>query len=515
MSVSWRPFDLLATELLELVFSNLDARNIVCATSICRRFARTIRSSSRLQYQIELELEGLAEDPLYPAIALPDRIQHLARYKRCWNELQFPTDNRTFHGTAERDCFPAGRWFVDRDVEESAVRIVDMSTACGDVHELEWREMKLDGAFKHYSTIALHGLDMLIVMGVARRIDADHLVPKVSLLHAATFGPHPLVEKHELEWPEAAGTTGSVNWGSMGLCGRSLAVTLRDRRTCVVWDWLLGKQLLAYELKPPRDRVAVGNWLLLAERTFCWTEHEHGGLVVLVVRGFDENGNVSNIGRWSFPPLAAKAFVGEVHLTTDDADEIEACHRLSSRYPFATDGADSVVALTISSFIPQGSGTPRETAWTFYALRSTFLAVQPNDDIVPWSQWGRENTRCIPGDAHCIRGCRAVHGLYINERRSKTSVLSFLPLASRRAAHPPSATSVLYPDHRMQERPRTLAPTVIEQPRMFKDPVETALPYLDAKPEGMPPYTAATSWEDGRVVWSSILDPQTTYVATL
>lgn len=82
-----------------------------------------------------------------------------------------------------------------------------------------------------------------------------------------------------------------------------------------------------------------------------------------------------------------------MRLTTDDADEIAPQHRLDARYPFTTDGKDSVLGLTLTT-LTRDELDVHESHWTFYALRSTFLAA-PNDDdaVVPWEQWGRGEAR--------------------------------------------------------------------------------------------------------------------------
>lgn len=192
-----QPFDALAVELVELILCNLDGATILRASrvyralsrvlaltdpQISRRFRNLIAASAQLQYRTELALEGLIEDALYPQEALLQRIAALGVYKRCWNELRVPDTTATFRST-EDDYFlpwyPAGRWLVDQTVEQTTMRIAELESA---PNELQWHEMALDSADdsprRNYSTIALHGLNMLIVVGVAKRIDSQS-VPRV------------------------------------------------------------------------------------------------------------------------------------------------------------------------------------------------------------------------------------------------------------------------------------------------------------------------------------------------
>ncbi|EJD37092.1 hypothetical protein AURDEDRAFT_154446 [Auricularia subglabra TFB-10046 SS5] len=500
-------FDRLATELVELILTQLDGESIVRASAVCQRFRHLVTSSARLQYQIELALEGLVEDPLYGPISLPARIAALQRYKRCWNELQLP--DKTYRvvcpgGPEEYSCFPAGGYLVDHSVEESAIRIATLPATGG---ELDWKEMPLAaddsdpdaGAGRHYSTIALQALNMLIVLGVADHLPDGNVVPKVSLLHAEGFGPHPLAAKSELQWPAEAGPLSGVNWESMGLCGRSLAITLQQGRICVVWDWLLGTPLLVYPLPP---LPTTNNWLLLTERTFCWTVHSDRE-VVLFVRSFDEYGNVHPLGAYAFPRLGTDPFIAEVSLTTDDADDIGYTHRLDARYPFLTDArGESVLALTLVVLTHAGHGV-RDTAWTFYALRSALLQQQAApDEVVPWATWGPQATRLVSGEAQAIRGCRAVHASDDDEATCETSVLTFLPAKCRAA------------------RDRVVdAPSVVDDRVMFEDRVETRLPYLIAASQpdagiGLPP-GALSWWEDGRIVWTTPEDPRVCRIVSL
>lgn len=106
---------------------------------------------------------------------LPERISRLGRYKRCWDNLLLPKDSiRVLRSVDDHERYPAGGWLVDHSVEEHAIRIAHISP---DATDVDWLELALgDSARTHYSSIALQGLNMLIVLGVASRIDAESVV---------------------------------------------------------------------------------------------------------------------------------------------------------------------------------------------------------------------------------------------------------------------------------------------------------------------------------------------------
>lgn len=143
---------------------------------LCRRFSRIVQSSRKLQYKIELYLQGLAEDTQCMPTDVSSAVDALERYKRCWNELRLPRDRLRVFTFENYHVYPAGRYLIDLSVESSMARL---ATIPDEGCELEWRElpMKATNNDRQYSTVGLQGLDMLIVLGVSRTLDNKFVSP--------------------------------------------------------------------------------------------------------------------------------------------------------------------------------------------------------------------------------------------------------------------------------------------------------------------------------------------------
>ncbi|KAH7107163.1 hypothetical protein BKA62DRAFT_230016 [Auriculariales sp. MPI-PUGE-AT-0066] len=511
----------LATELIEHILSHLDGRMIALSSTSCARLAKVVSTSRKLQYKIELYIQGLSEDPQTEQTDLPAAVDALERYKRCWNELLFARAAlRTFRFD-EHHVYPAGRYLVDLSVEASMARL---ATIPDDGTELAWRELPMSAIGnndRQYSTVGLQGLDMLIVLGVDSVTPDGLLWPKVSLLSAETFKPHPLVQQTVLKWPEAAGPVEDVQWEQMGLSGRSLAVTLQQCGTCVIWDYVSGEPLLVHRMEQ-KSR----NWTLLSENTFCWTELTPEGDLVLFAHHLSD-GSFHLTGKFAFPKVQHGVFIADVFMSTDDVDELLPAHKLDSRYrfvpsttglPYGHDEApmsDTAVGITLTVMLHEhgniGALGAREITYTFYTLRSTLLAKQADPErVTPWEEWGPKNTRCLRGETMCIRGCRVVHGSNINDEDNVTSVLSFTPALCRAAAQT-KAPSLPRLARDLRGTP-VLSPSVITKPAVFETPVHTSLPYLIAPKDDQTlndeyvtiPRGSITWWEDGRACWTDL-----------
>ncbi|KZV85374.1 hypothetical protein EXIGLDRAFT_841553 [Exidia glandulosa HHB12029] len=530
MSIPAAVIDSLPNEILETILFHLVGCDVAKARAVCQRWYELVKGSIALQYRLELALEGYSEDTAHPVpLSLSDRVAALRRFTTCWSEFLVPADRIvTLENFPPRswNCLPVSRWLVDYGDSDRCARISAFPPEDATVGPV-WRDIPLDHPHdawnRMFSLIALPTLEMLITVG-SRTLEDGLAVPVVRLLHIDSFKPHPLAAHHELPWPPGAELGEmSVAWVGMGLCNSTLSVTfLRfDDLITVVWNWVLGTIIHVAPSPLPHfpHGLVMHNQVLLAENTLCWVEYEtydpqisEAGRAVLFVMQFDGSepwGDTRILGRWGFPTMRTPDTL-IVDIVTDEADEMDACFRLNAPNPFISYTRASTLPVEVTDNL---IGI-RMAHVTFYALRSTFLRQRDTDAVVPWEEWGAENTRCLLGGVHAIHGCKALHQLepmHDLTLRSTTLALNFTPTKCRAAA------------------PHDLNPSFIDSPNeleafAFLEPISTRLPYLQTRPpetqdastESVPiPTDAKLWWEEGRVVWAGSGDGDVVHVAFL
>ncbi|CAG7853574.1 SubName: Full=Uncharacterized protein {ECO:0000313/EMBL:CCA70791.1} [Serendipita indica DSM 11827] len=381
----------LPTELVEIIFFKLSARDILVCSSTCQYLRLLVLESSLLQLIIELAVSGLrlrnhANGTLWQSISVHDRLNALRRSETRWRNLnpkyiaRIPLEQFEYEvcdGLFGHGISIAHPWF--RGIEINRIGLSDENQSCP-----VWRRYDDVGIF-----LADFSFDLASDLLVLAAAPIQHRTAKD--LHLRTLSSnvdHPLVTYPILRGP------GSETWlnTDIKIAGTYLAVHFghptfigpEQGRLCI-WEWQTGDLL--------HTTTSTSGFAFLSPASVAATffiEEENGDAVTEI--GLFRIGSKEPIVELELPFRAHPTMCSVL----SDRPLVDAPSSLSNHSPapfMADETAAKVFVLQMDNFNRHifVAVKPLLELLDAGALRSSNSAI-PHANRYSWTEWGPPST---------------------------------------------------------------------------------------------------------------------------
>ncbi|KAL4065608.1 hypothetical protein V8B97DRAFT_1984206 [Scleroderma yunnanense] len=445
LALKTRRFDYFPAELWVAILLYTDTRTILRCTGVCHRIKAIIDASVELQYRVELTLDGMIDSPPSTVMSVGERFTRLRALRQAWATLDWsakivvpmPGPCHAYEFVGGVFCKTHHSYhhrFSSRHLTTmwlpSAVDPIGRSIVRDDVG-LPTRDFAIDPS-----------QDLVILF---RGADDDAMpvlvVPGMLELHVRTLStnePHPEARDPKLFVPIPFTVTSAFMAIVDDVVGM-LYCTDPDRPQLTVWNWKTGK-LLVNHTKIPR-----GTWdfSFISSRSFFVTSYCGTGSIEIFAFEDDSatatapsitefNSNLAHVASLHLPPPRSHIRVTGVHAHTAPF-----VARPPANRPFIASNEDKVHVLSVQYVDPNPDALMRQMRFCVvlknkllqgYVKRYEERERKDGGDgmgavIVPWDQWGRENTRYMLHHWTPFEWLRYVHGNKVVlplEQRGKT-----------------------------------------------------------------------------------------------
>lgn len=190
----------LAVELIIHILKELDFKDIVSLRRVCNDLKCTVDESIALQYEIELAVAGMEDNPR-SRLNTAERLSRLRRYTLSWQDMNFKTT----------ETLPAMSWtlsvlrggILGRVVDDSQLVFNRLPAHARGIDAREWR---LPNAGFDVKAMAFDpAQDLLILVEIPHRDPLSPWLSPTCVVHVrtlATGDPHPLATKSTISLPD-------------------------------------------------------------------------------------------------------------------------------------------------------------------------------------------------------------------------------------------------------------------------------------------------------------------------
>ncbi|TFY61789.1 hypothetical protein EVG20_g6921 [Dentipellis fragilis] len=514
----------LAVEVLVIIFSLLDYKELLKCSAVCRRFRDVINNTAALQYTLELAVDGSIQgDPNHPSVA-SQRLDAILDRRSRWRSFSWAkTENIIIpfgHYNGVFDFSSPGilAWIEYERAEHNAFsKFLKIKT-------IPKGEMLMTESTYHIDTnapaneivvidrILLQPSMNLVVLVEDGRIDghgAEHEVEQIPIrmylrsLDSGGRERHPQCRRAVIEYDLSVGEIEQANIRKVSLDWDLLSALAwnSDGVDISIWNYTTGRMLA--NVPPTIPDYKAHDFSFITPTTFIVAgttrTQDDFWIDCIDILSFDPNASgiswPASTRRTTLKLIASLCLPQRINSSNQVTISIDS-GRFSPEPPsecgeMLTTAPESHIYAIRLCDSPWGGGyyDPRLGVVvhrdTFVSLLRRYDQIPPPTErrFIPWAQWGPSNTRCFDiGHIHaffgthkvkCVHGERVVWPIKETDEKVPAQVLDFNTRdrhrTTRRHASPPS-TSL----SRLVTEPSTLFMTEI-----YGEPIVSNLPYYE------------------------------------
>ncbi|KAF8198205.1 hypothetical protein K438DRAFT_1824018 [Mycena galopus ATCC 62051] len=439
----------LPVEILLGIFYFLDVKAVLRCCSVCRLWQETVESSVELKYIIELWADGLV--PSYRNSLSPvEKLDQLHKWRRAWQSLDWTSQSVFQIGPNPRAYELVGGVFAQHITwPESDFTAIRLPTA------------ETRAQISSQKSIGVESLDFAM----------DPTQDLVVFLHQnpergnfecrslSTLATHPLAFSPRLSFDLGDGPLRRIFLQvADDVVGLLFRTTFEHRLRLIIINWRTGAALV--DLASPELPPAVSDFALLSPRTYILgslhdSRHQDaGGLHIFTFAGTHSD-HPTHVATLQLPTIQLHRQLERIIMHSGPFCALPIKESLFSK---SNDRRICVISLQYNRF-------EQYTLYVHHRHFEKYLGNNREYLIIPWDEWGNENSRLLPGKR--FFWLRYVHGERVvcpvdSAHPKRVEVLDFGLTPSRAG---------------FEDRLVTSEPSTVCNAALFENDITTSLPY--------------------------------------
>ncbi|CAL1702753.1 unnamed protein product [Somion occarium] len=499
-------------ELLIQIFCALTYKEILTCRLACKFFDTVIRNDARLQYKIQLGLNGQQDGPSTNCLNVHDRLLILNEYQAAWDQLRF---DPMMIVDMESDRIWEIRGNVLSQASEESLVFVQLPSRVRNIDERRWSLNRVHIPLRDYAFDPAQ--DLLIL--VESHGDVQDYEHHIHLRTLSTGDAHPSatitkIVCSRLVYPISYEIRISSEYLAVGFYTGAMNP---DNLLCI-WNWKTGER----QMELPGAILAYA--FLTKHHIILIRKQADAELLILDLRSIspclespvDE---VECICTFRFPTLKQDKSIDYADIRSEPTFDWSPDPALAVPFHVSSEQRLFVVTMRTQDF---------ESSITFLIPRDTLLRHfhdvpdLPPKHRVEWNEWGPKGARAMrTPSGHSSSWLRNVYGMrfVFMEEGDNSSVLvaDFNQAAFRKALfnEETMSASSYSSEHPQRMKLMIEATTLDGSWSMFVNPVITSLPFRYANvplpPDDEIGYEAAMVSEDSIIVVDFDMTEKTRY----
>ncbi|KAJ7450068.1 hypothetical protein B0H11DRAFT_2246992 [Mycena galericulata] len=447
-------------EILSEIFAFLDPKTMLLCCSVSRIWHDTITGSPRLQYAIELWVEGLVagdSDSLTPT----DTLRALHQRRRAWYNLEWTSETvievESLHTCRSYELVGGMFALQEHGPDFCAIAlppVVNVGQA--------WVKSALSIEPVDFQDFAMDPTqDLLVVLYQASPGLAHLECLTLSSRQTHRLSPHPILSFSLDRDP--------FMWVSIQIADDVVALSFPDinLNRLILWNWRKG--IVLQDLFRIRSPVHVGDFEFLSSRSFILAFPFDSGRIEIYAFEGDRRDSTIHVATLRLPELVANRSIESMRIHSGPI-----CARPMPKRPFSISNERRIYV-----FCMEYDNSKWKRLFVHYRTLQKYVVdyerekwMDPVD--VSWDEWGPQNSRIVPGGYY--GWIRHAHGervvVPMDDAHGWIQVLDFGVIPGHLpSVDPPQAIGVTTELH--------MEPTTISGPEdgVFEDAVTTSLPF--------------------------------------
>ncbi|OCH87066.1 hypothetical protein OBBRIDRAFT_782191 [Obba rivulosa] len=505
----------LPPELLIRILSYLDYVAIITCQQTCRLFRDLVATSSLLQYLIELGIAAYEDNPS-STVPLVDRLRLLKATQRAWNSLDFgpprairvPFNPSSIYDLSAEVFLLGETQSTSQFPGTDAVRFIFLDQP-GMTDTPPWRSVDLQQKIIDVG-LAVHEHDLMALV-TYNTLSVQAAAISIHLVQLSTGEYHPAAAQPCILVSEGSFIPGECVL-SIEIVGDTLGILLNfpflravpRSSSFHIFNWKTGS--LRFLREAPHGTYDA--FVFLAADTIVLPNLHLNTLEICPVAPLSDDTDRSPAPLWTLyhlelPPLSDTAIPFRIWCRAEPNPTGPPTQRTAAdRAPFRPDPASAIVLFNVFTF----DGRHRLHTFSLLTHRTTLLRpppctapLEPGDPAphepgdaphVPWPAWGPPACRLFKADTLVTRWITTTCGQRFianhsrarpNPRRGPPLMYDFNVAPHRRRA----ACAAAHGQDAVLDDVRFVEGVTRTEMDVFREPVETALPYVELAATGM------------------------------
>ncbi|KAJ6535113.1 hypothetical protein B0H19DRAFT_438309 [Mycena capillaripes] len=450
----------LPPELLFEILAFLDAKTLLLCSSVCNLWRKAVKSSPELQYTIELWADGMVHGDS-GILTHTDTLEALFKLHCAWKTLAWTSKTVVkIESLAICRAYELVAGIFAQQQQGPDFLAVSLSSIVDDPkHARLTHDIGIDP--QDFQDFAIDPTQDLMAFMYVPPGELAHLELRTMSSHE----PHPLATHPHLLFTLDRDPTMSL---SIQIVDDIIGMFFPEPLGVIIFNWRTGS--LIVELVDPDLPLSVVDFHFLSPRSYilaheCDEVHEAGRIEIFTFDG-DQANLPTLVVILELPELIPDVFITSMMIQAGPY-----CAQAISGTPFLKSNDNRIYMLLIFY---------KNIEWyrlfVHHRLFQQYILEHVRETktekmIVPWDDWGPQNTRMLPGQNH--RWIRHVHGERVALPRQNPNSLELLDFG----INPKRTDLTETPTSAGATTELHLTPSTLGKSDIFRNVVTTSLPY--------------------------------------